>query len=214
VSLQATYPDDATVGTTSISSPTLIGPSTSVPVTTVPKPLIVNTRSMGRRGRPESGRAGDFSSNASRGGDKIREPSRLGAEILITGAPSREVPCSAVTTSAETSSSHSLSTKVDLGQRDQATPHLEQVEDLEVLPRLRHHASSAATTNITASRPCTPASMLRMNRACPGTSTMPISRPLAGHVRKPQIDRHATALFFGQAVGIDPGQRVTSVDLP
>ena len=51
------------LGTTSISSPTAIEPSTSVPVTTVPKPLIVNTRSIGSRGRPESGRRGELSSS-------------------------------------------------------------------------------------------------------------------------------------------------------
>src|SRR5213082_3425003 len=101
-------------GTTSISSPTLIGPSTSVPVTTVPKPLIVNTRSIGRRGRPESGRAGDFSSSASRASTRSERPCRLGAETLMTEASSREVPWSCVTTSAEPSSSHSWSTRSTL----------------------------------------------------------------------------------------------------
>ena len=40
------------------------------------------------------------------------------------------------------------------------------------------HPSSAATTNSTSGAGPTPASMLRMNRSWPGTSTNPTSRPL------------------------------------
>ena len=56
--------------------------------------------------------------------------------------------------------------------------------------------------------PHTPASMLRTKRSWPGTSTKPICRPAVGlAVREAEIDRDAALLFFGQAIGVDAGQR-------
>ena len=66
--------------------------------------------------------------------------------------------------------------------------------------------SSAATTSIARSSPEAPASMFRMNRSCPGTSTRarrcrPSSR--AAKPRSMEIPRCRSA---GKTVGVDPRQ--------
>ena len=66
--------------------------------------------------------------------------------------------------------------------------------------------SSAATTSRARSRPVAPASMLRMNRSWPGTSTS-ASRLVAQVERgETQVDRDPALLLGGEAVGVDAGQ--------
>jgi hypothetical protein len=70
--------------------------------------------------------------------------------------------------------------------------------------------SVAATTNMQASTPPTPASMLRTKRTWPGTST----KLTTGHaarggehrVREAEVDREAAALLLGEAVGVGAGE--------
>ena len=63
--------------------------------------------------------------------------------------------------------------------------------------------SSAATTSSTASIPPAPASMLRTNRSCPGTSTNETRTLLPLRVREAEVDRDAAPLLFGQTVRVD-----------
>ena len=99
------------LGTASSSAPTLRLPSTSVPVTTVPKPLIVNTLSMGRRGRPRSVRGSAPSRRPSSAAFSSLSPRPVTADTGSTTAPSKVVPSRVSRTSASTSSSHGSSTR-------------------------------------------------------------------------------------------------------
>ncbi len=74
--------------------------------------------------------------------------------------------------------------------------------------------SSAATTSISKSIPPAPASMLRTNRSCPGTSTKPRRTPSTFEKREPQIDGDPAALFLFQSVGMGAGQRLDERGLP
>src|SRR6266545_3578745 len=88
--IRARWPE----GRTSASCPTAIEPPVSVPVTTVPAPRMVNTRSMNWRGlasRPGRGARATRSSSAARSSSI---PSSLAAEHATIGAPSSRVPSS------------------------------------------------------------------------------------------------------------------------
>ena len=75
--------------------------------------------------------------------------------------------------------------------------------------------SSAATVKSTRSMPCAPASMLRMNRSCPGTSTTPARVP-SGQIQvgEPEIDGDAPLFFFLQPIGVLAGERLDEACLP
>ena len=66
-------------------------------------------------------------------------PARVMDEHGTTGEPASAVPSSRSSMSFVTSASQSSST-IALGQRDDAVPDAEQVEDRQVFARLRHHA--------------------------------------------------------------------------
>ena len=202
-------------GTTSISSPTPIEPSTSVPVTTVPKPLIVNTRSTGSRGRPESGRSGELARSWSRAATSSGSPVPVTAETASTGEPSSDVPLTAAVTSSLTRLSHSPSTRSALV----STTRPRRTSSRSTMSRCSRVCgmtpSSDAITSRTASSPCAPASMLRMKRAWPGTSTIPISRPL-GRVMcaKPRSIVMPRRFSSASRSGSIPVRAVIRVDLP
>ena len=80
--------------------------------------------------------------------------------------------------------------------------------------------SSAATVNSTRSMPWAPASMLRMKRSWPGTSTTPTRSP-SGRVEpgEAQVDRDAARLLLVQPIGVLTGERpderrLAVVDVP
>ena len=202
-------------GTTSISSPTLSEPSTRVPVTTVPNPLIVKTRSIGNRGRPESSRRDDFSSSASSAAVSWARPAPVTAETGITFEPSSEVPLIVALTSSVTSASQSSSTRSVFvrATRPRRTSSRSMMSRCSRVCGMT--PSSAATTRTTASSPWAPASMLRMKRAWPGTSTIPISRPL-GRVMcaKPRSIVIPRRFSSASRSGSMPVSAVMSVDLP
>ncbi len=66
--------------------------------------------------------------------------------------------------------------------------------------------SSAATTKRTASMPPAPASMLRTNRSCPGTSTNETRTPSHSACAKPRSIVMPAPLLLREAIGVDPGQ--------
>ena len=202
-------------GTTSISSPTLIDPSASVPVTTVPKPLMVNTRSIGSRARPESARPAAVSSNESSVEISSRRPSPLTEETATTGAISRDIPLTAARTSSSTRLRHSSSTRSTFVRTTMPL----RTSSRSMMSRCSRVCgmtpSSAATTRRTASRPWAPASMLRMKRAWPGTSTMPISRPLGSVMwAKPRSIVIPRRFSSARRSGSMPVRAVIRVDFP
>ena len=74
--------------------------------------------------------------------------------------------------------------------------------------------SSAATVKSTRSMPWAPASMLRMNRSCPGTSTTPARVPSGQiEVREAEVDRDAALLLFLEPVGVLSGERLDEARL-
>ncbi len=69
--------------------------------------------------------------------------------------------------------------------------------------------SSAATTKITTSMPCAPATMLRMKSTWPGTSTMPTTRLSASVAgREAEVNGEAALFFLGQRVGFAAGEQL------
>ena len=77
------------------------------------------------------------------------------------------------------------------------------------------HPSSAATTNMTSLTGPTPASMFRMKRSCPGTSTNPISRPESSVVHaKPRSIVRPRRFSSASRSGSIPVSRSTSADFP
>src|SRR5438876_183915 len=83
-------------GKTSTRSSTPSAPAASVPVTTVPKPLIVNTRSMGSRGSCSVPRAGTVAARRRNVARSSSSPAPVLADTGTTGAPSRNVPRTSV----------------------------------------------------------------------------------------------------------------------
>jgi hypothetical protein len=140
-------------GTTSSSSPTVRVPSARVPVTTVPNPLIVNTRSTGSLGRPWSRRGSARSSSLSRASTRVERPSPSTDETGITSASASAVPAIVSRTSAVTSSSQGASTRSAF----ESTTMPRRTSNRSMISRCSRVCgmtpSSAATTSSTASRP-------------------------------------------------------------
>ena len=97
-------------GWISTSWPTPKRPSISVPVTTVPKPLILNTRSIGRRGLPISVRGCTSASKVSNAFKSSLRPTLVRADTGTIGAFLSEVRANFSRTSSCINSSHSSST--------------------------------------------------------------------------------------------------------
>ncbi len=143
----------------------------SVPVTTVPKPFMEKTRSIGSRGGPSHGRVrADRASEAS-----VRRnsgsPAPVRAETARIGASSRKDPATSSCTSSRTTSSVDGSARSDfvITTRPEGTRSRRQMSKCSRVCGITD--SSAATWSMTRSMPPTPASMFRTKRSCPGTST-------------------------------------------
>jgi hypothetical protein len=202
-------------GTSSISSPTEIGPPVSVPVTTVPAPVIENTRSRNCLGRPVRSGSGAAASIASSAPISSSSPRPVADEQAIVGQPSSRVP---LTWSADLGPRELQSVvvrEVGLGERDHRAVHAQHVHDLQVFLGLRlpplvggHHEQHQA------------------HRADP-REHRPDEAFVAGHVHEPQLatrreraprvaelDRQAAALLLVEPVGVHAVSRATRLDFP
>ena len=170
---RASRPD----GRSLTASPTATDPEIAVPVTTVPVPATVNTRSTGRRNRSLASRPPRARATSARRARSSSMPRPVLADVTI-GAPNGTLDCASHSvTSACTRSSHSgsaasalVSTAMPSGTRNcSSTSRCSRV--CGMIP------SSAATTSIATSMPDAPATMVRTRSSCPGTSTMPARIP-------------------------------------
>ena len=164
-------------GYISSTSLLVIVPERSVPVTTVPKPGIVNTRSIGSLGIPPASRGTVFAASAAMTSFSCAMPCPVTEETRTSGAFSMIVPFSSSRISASAISSHSSSTRSHLVSTSMIffTPSSSRIcmcsRVCGMMP------SSAATTIRTRSMPTAPAAMLLTSFSWPGTSTMPHRLP-------------------------------------
>ena len=182
---------------------------------TVPDPFAAKTRSIHRRGRSSSAAVGVSASMASSSPMRSATPMPSRASTPTIGAPSRNVPATCSSTSSSASSRRSSSTRPTFVS---ATSPCRTSS----ISRIRRCSSDcgfqpsvAATTNTAASTAPTPASMLRMKRSCPGTSTNDTERPdgssAAANPRSMVSPRSFSSVSRSGSV---PVRAFTSVDLP
>ena len=187
--------------------PSARGPPVSVPVTTVPEPLIENTRSTCRRGRPPRSGSGAPASIASSAATSSSNPSPVVDEHATIGAPSRAVPRTRSVTSARTRSRRGGLDEIALGERDHRAVRAEDVDDLEVLLRLRlpplvgrddeqHEADGSDPGEHRADEPLVPRHVDEPELASRGERAP----------RVPELDREAPALLLVETIGVHPGQ--------
>src|SRR5579875_235216 len=179
-------------GSMATSWPTVNVPSISVPVTTVPKPAIVKARALGQR------LAQLIQASAGDGGDgnKRRLRERGARQRLFDIGLYQLQPVRLY--------------QVDLRDRHDAGAHIEQVEDGEVLARLRHHAFVGSDDE-----------QGEIDAAHTGEHILDEAL-VAGHIDdadlafdarqtqpgEAEVDRHAALAFLAQPVGVDTGQRL------
>ena len=162
-------------------SPVATAPLKTVPVATVPLPATPKTRSTAKRNpRPSCARSPSCFAESARRLRRASMPVPVVADTGSTSMPARRVGARRARTSAATSSTRCSVTRSALVIT--ATPCV--TDNRSTMFRCSMVCgitpSSAATTSTTKSIPQTPASMLRTNRSCPGTSTKPIVRPSSG----------------------------------
>ena len=198
-------------------------PSINVPVTTVPNPLMVKTRSIGKRGRPKSGRAGFCLRISLRVVTSWSSPLRVRAETRTIGASCRTVFFTAARTSDSIKSIQSLSWIKSILVITINPDGICRRSRIAICSRVcGMMPSSAAMTSSAASIPPTPASMFSIKSRCPGTSTMPTSSPMpcelsgSGNVSQPKprsmvISRSCSS--FNRS-GCVPVSAAIRVDLP
>ncbi|MBA7679800.1 hypothetical protein ES703_88104 [subsurface metagenome] len=162
-------------GIISTSCPTVSEPSINVPVTMVPEPAIVKTRSIGSLARPISCLGSIELKSSSIAGIKSDKPSPVTAETATTGAWERMVGASNFSVSILTKLSHSSSTMSFLVMTTSPffIPSKSRMARCSLVWGIT--PSLAATISKARSIPPTPASMFLMKRSCPGTSTIPTS---------------------------------------
>ena len=164
-------------GVTTSRSPTLAVPACTVPVTTSPAPLSVNTRSMHRRNRPFAARTAKSRARSRNAAARASMPAPERVETRWIPAPLMPVPERSVSISAPTSAARiapTLSILLTTAMHS-ATPSRSRMAVCSRVCGIT--PSSAATTTSARSTAPTPASMLRTKRSCPGTSTKPSTWP-------------------------------------
>ena len=165
------------------SSPTEKLPSSSVPVTTVPNPERLKTRSAGSRGRPRSRFGGVSARIRSRATCSSASPLPVRAETRTTGASASVVGATSSRASISTRSNQSGSGARSILVRTTIPRRISSRSKMARCSRVWGETpSSAAITSSTASMPPMPESILPMKSRWPGTSIMPICSPL-GSVR-------------------------------
>ena len=127
-------------GATTSRSPAAIVPDQSVPVTTVPIPWSVNARSIGRRAAPVGGaRLDRRRGRVERPAQLVEAGARARRGLDHRGACERRPREQLLDVGAGELRGLAVD-EVALGQRDHGRAHAEQLEDRDVLARLRHHA--------------------------------------------------------------------------
>ena len=152
----------------------LSGEPVSVPVMTVPEPFAANERSTQMRGRCVLATGGSDAMSSPSVLRSVSSVAELCTETCTTGAASRNVERTRWCTLSSVRAKVSASTKSVLVST--MTPRV-----MPSASRMRKcssvcgfQPSLAATTNMHASIPPMPASMLRKKRTWPGTSIKPI----------------------------------------
>ncbi len=176
-------------------SPTERLPETRVPVTTVPNPFMTKTRSIGRRRSPSEALPWTSLANLSKMVISCGMPSSVTEEMGTMGAPCKNVSFTRSLTSSPTSWTNSLSAKSILltTTKPFLTPSSLQISKCSLVWGII--PSSAATTRATISIPHAPATMCLTNFSCPGTSTIPIFKPL-GSTREANPNSMVIPLSF------------------
>ena len=154
-------------------SPTAACPAYTVPVTTKPDPVMVKARSMARRKLPALERRSTLRAAATRCIFNSTTPSPVMPDTGKIGAPARLVPSINCATSAAASARRVSSTRSIFVNATAPTEIPNKSRMARCSKVCGIGPSSAATINIAKSMAPTPASMLRTNFSCPGTSTNP-----------------------------------------
>ena len=186
-------------------------------MTTVPKPAIVKTRSIGRRGRPVVGRARSCWSRRSSMPTGRPGPARvIDRDRARSARRPASCPRRASSISAFTSSSHSSSTRsafvrtIDAASGSRAGRGWRGARGSGASRPRRRRPRAARCRS-----PPTPASMFLMKRSWPGTSTMLTSWPLGSVSQaKPRSMVIPRSFSSARRSGSMPVSAWTSVDLP
>ena len=196
-------------------SPSAISPCINVPVTIVPSPGKLKTRSIGRYGGRSGARGGSSASAVWMAARSSGNPKPVSAETATTGALCAFVPCVASRTSS-LANSRSSSVTVSALLKTTIVRCTFKYSRIARCSRVCGRGPSfAATTSSKSSIPAAPASMLCKNRSCPGTSTMPASRPSSKRKRaKPRSSVMPRKRSSSQRSGSVPVSARTRVDLP
>ena len=154
-------------------------PDHTVPVTTVPVPRTVNARSTGKRKSEPSCRAGRplWLARSLIALRNASTPRSVTTDVGTMAARAKAVAASSSRTSSVTSSSHSASTRSLFVSATTAPPTCRSSRIARCSRVWGIGPSSAAMTRSATSIPVAPASIVRTNASCPGTSTTPIMRP-------------------------------------
>ncbi len=202
-------------GRTWTRSPCASVPDQSVPVTTVPVPCRVKTRSTGSRATstalrrlPRRAATRSVSRRASR-------PVPAVAEVPTRGAPAYRVSARRARTSSSTRPYHSSSTRSVLVSATtiSGTPSSSTISRCSDVCGIT--PSSAATTRRTTSMPVAPATIVRTKSSWPGTSTTPSwSSSSPGSSAKPRSIVMPRSRSSGRRSGSTPVRARTRALLP
>ena len=209
------------LGSNSTASPMLNWPSSKVPVTTVPKPLRLKTRSTGSRGRARLRRAGNAPRVRARVLRKSIKPLPVVALTRTSGALARWVACNSSATSNSTNSSHSgSSTRSTLVNTTTAAGTASKSRIARCSRVCGITPSSAAMINMAASIPPTPANIFLMKSIWPGTSTIPTASVWSAPAMRNSIQAKPRSIVIPRRFsscsrsGSMPERARTRVDLP
>ncbi len=138
-------------------------PDHSVPVTTVPAPRTVNTRSTCRRSGPSEIRDATRAAARASAARSASNPTPLRTDTGTISAPGSNAAASAAARSGDARSVLVIATTPTFTPNAASTAACSRVWGIT--------PSSAATTIRYRSMPVAPATIVRTNRSCPGTST-------------------------------------------
>ncbi len=191
-----------------IRSPVATAPDSTVPVTTVPAPASVNERSTASRKRSAVARARIVRAASNSRSRNSSMPSPVTVETGMISAPSSSVSLQELRDVGRDLRLPRRRREIDLGQRDDAALDAEQIDDGEVLARLRHDAvvgrdhqqheidAGGAGQHVVHE--------FLVPRHVDEAEHGAVRRRQIG---KAEIDGNAARLFFLQPVGIDAGER-------